>query len=247
VITSDSITFTHYRPSSIAGYPTSYRFEFNGQTLKEVGADELTNTVTGLRPDTDYWLVVRAVYRGTAGDIGTPFHFRTLKGAPAETSKAYALAGTASIAKLGAKLQLTGTADTKLTPATGAHTTALALAPTKVSGKLAGILPVTADVALTAAPATGTLTGSTLTAGTKVTAALSRITLAGFPIATAPTCATTADLALTAQQFTVAGGGTLTGTFTLPPLDGCGAATPLISAFVAGPGNSVSVTLTPRG
>ncbi|MGH3451676.1 MAG: hypothetical protein ACRDQW_13315 [Haloechinothrix sp.] len=42
-------------------------------------------------------------------------------------------------------------------------------------------------------------------------------------------------------------GGTLAGTYELPPLEGCGGFNDWISAFTAGPDNTVEVNLTPQG
>ncbi|HWE92084.1 MAG TPA: hypothetical protein VG317_21655 [Pseudonocardiaceae bacterium] len=45
---------------------------------------------------------------------------------------------------------------------------------------------------------------------------------------------------------TLASGGILSGSYTLPPLTDCGAFTSLISAAASGSGNTVTLTLTSR-
>lgn len=70
------------------------------------------------------------------------------------------------------------------------------------------------------------------------------------PASQSTACATTVptEVALTsAPEFTFSAGGTLSGTYTIPPFTGCGSATTLLNAFVAGPGNTVEIRLTQQG
>ena len=45
--------------------------------------------------------------------------------------------------------------------------------------------------------------------------------------------------------FTVSGGGPLSGSYTIPPLHGCGLTTPVLNLLIPGPGKTFNLTLGP--
>jgi hypothetical protein len=45
--------------------------------------------------------------------------------------------------------------------------------------------------------------------------------------------------------FTVNGGGPLSGSYTFPPMHGCGLLTPVLNMLIPGPGNTFNLTLGP--
>ncbi|WP_152552318.1 fibronectin type III domain-containing protein [Actinokineospora spheciospongiae] len=251
-VTSDSIALTWTESGSIWGDTTGYRVTVDeGATPALVTTGpQLTGTLTGLQPDTDHWITIQGLHNNyPITGRGKPVRIRTAPAPSADTELHYTATGTAKVKKIGANVALSGTADSLLTAGTGAHTTTLALDPTTVKATIAGIIPITADVTLTpTGPVTGTLADGALTASATVDIGLSKVTFAGFPLTTGNTCHThrPAEVNLTAAGFTPSAGGTLTGSFAIPELTGCGSATPLLSAFVAGSGNTASLTLAPR-
>jgi hypothetical protein len=207
---------------------------------------DLTATITGLTPDTDYWIRVSAITTfGTTGG-SAPIKVSTL---PGSVVHHFGLSGSSSVKAAKTTVPLTGTVSTELDLGTGAHTSAITLNPTRANAILFGVLPMSADIAfITASPSTGTLTGGVLTSTSKVTIALPKVTLFGIPVSQSATCKTSApaEIALTsAPGFTPAAGGKLTGTFVIPALTGCGYLTSWLSSVVAGPGNTTEITLAP--
>jgi hypothetical protein len=65
------------------------------------------------------------------------------------------------------------------------------------------------------------------------------------PILVGPSCETSpATITVSSQAgFNVLNGGTLSGTYTIPPFAHCGLATLLINLTLPGPGNTISLTL----
>jgi hypothetical protein len=240
-VSSDGISLSYDSTSGPFWTVVGYEVLVDEQPATQ--APGLTATVTGLVPDTDYWIRVRGVdSRGGRGALSTAVKVRT---APAYD---FDLAGSSTTKTVGATLPLTGSVHSKLAISPGGHSSTVTLDPSTARARL---LPLAADVAFTpVGPATGTLKDGVLTATSKVTIALPRVTLFGYPVSQSPTCATTvpAEIALTsAPGFTFSAGGTLGGTYTIPPFAGCGAATTLLNAFVAGPGNTVEIKLTQQG
>lgn len=240
-VSGDSITVS-YSPTS-GPFWTVVGYEVLVDEKAATQAPGLTATVTGLAPDTDYWVRVRGVdSRGGRGALSTAVKMRT---APAFD---FGLAGSSTTKTIGVTVPLTGSVRSTLELPAGTHTSTVTLDPTTARAR---VLPLAADVTFTpVGPATGTLKDGVLTAASKVTIALPRVTLFGYPVSQSPTCATTvpAEIALTsAPGFTFGAGGTLSGTHTIPPFAGCGPATTLLNAFVAGPGNTVEIRLTQQG
>ncbi|EMD22325.1 DUF6801 domain-containing protein [Amycolatopsis azurea] len=161
----------------------------------------------------------------------------------------YTVAGKTGVKALGATAPLTGAFDLSPTAATvfsggpvfdKAHT----------EFRLFGFVPGTADLEFVAdGPQGGDLAGTGFVARPRFTTVLPLVTLVGMPVSSGPGCKTsapsTAELR-TGDGFTMAAGGTLTGTYALAPLTGCGAFTPYLSTFVQGDGNTFDLALTPR-
>jgi hypothetical protein len=157
----------------------------------------------------------------------------------------YTAEGSTLVKAGSATLPLTGALTARTTG--GTFTGDLSLNRTSGTFKALGFLPVTAEAVFTpAGELTGTLSGTKLTASVQTGLALPSARLFGLPIG-AEGCATStpARLDLKSDAFTEAAGGTLTGTYTLPALTGCGLFTPLISGFTAGPGNTITLALKP--
>lgn len=236
-VRSDSITVS-YSPTS-GPFWTVVGYEVLVDEKAATQAPGLTATVTGLAPDTDYWVRVRGVdSTGGRGALSTAVKVRT---APAFD---FGLTGSSTTKTIGLTVPLTGSVHSTLELPSGAHSSTVTLNPTTARARL---LPLAADVTVTPiGPATGTLKDGVLTATSKVNIGLPRVTLFGYPVSQSPTCATTvpAEIALTSD---LGAGGTLGGTYTIPPFAGCGSATELLNAFVAGPGNTVEIKLTQQG
>ncbi len=117
-------------------------------------------------------------------------------------------------------------------------------------------LPVDATLQFVEAkPVNGTITLSGATATVSATASayvhLTRLSSPLLPLnLVAPGCQTSAPVSLplsvSGNVLTLIGQGfTATGSTTIPPLQGCGLATPLLNLLMAGPNNPFSITLAP--
>ncbi|WP_433275006.1 hypothetical protein ACQPZF_12160 [Actinosynnema sp. CS-041913] len=192
--------------------------------------------------DTDYYIRVRAVERlGLYARATYPVKIRTK---PQSTTHRYALTGTAKVK--GASVPLTGTLDTTIGSRT--HTSVLTLQPTDVT--LNNRPPVTAHLRfLPDGNPEGTLADGVFTTTARVAFAIPRVTLHGHEVSLPASCRTTpAEIPLTSGPgFDPRLGGALSGTFTMPPLSGCGQFTSLVNSLLAGGGNTVAVNLAPRG
>jgi hypothetical protein len=162
----------------------------------------------------------------------------------------YALNGSSTLKTLGAKVPLTGGIEANLDLATGAFTGALTLDPSTVKASLFRFIPITASVNFQQqGQTTGSLAGGVLTAASKTTIALPVVKVFGFPISKTPKCQTSSpsDIGLaSAPGFDPLAGGTLSGTYDIASLTGCGPLNGLISTLATGPGNTIDVTLTPK-
>ncbi|GAA4054149.1 fibronectin type III domain-containing protein [Actinomadura miaoliensis] len=236
------------KPDAGASGVGGYLVFRDGQQVADV-KDGTSYTDSGLQAETEYkYGVVAYDKAGNKSEQSSPVSGKTGPGSTTPpTSGAFELSGSSSLKAANGKVALAGSvsgtvdaggnvsADLKLKPATGTFS-------------ILGFLPVTADIAF--APqgrTTGTLSGGTLSTTTKTVVKVSSVKLFGIQIGGGSTCQTgsAATIPLRSTDFTVAGGGTLTGTYTLPALQGCGVLTPLLSAFVAGPGNTVTLRATP--
>jgi hypothetical protein len=167
---------------------------------------------------------------------------------PPGDTLSYALAGTSTIKGGNGKVALSGSVSAKV-DGSGKVAADLTLNPTTGKFSLFGFLPATADIAF--APqgqTTGTLSGRTLTTQTKTLVKVPSIKVFGLNIGGGDTCQASAPatIPLKSTDFSVAGGGTLTGEYTLPSLSGCGFLTPVISQLVAGGGNKIDLKATPK-
>ncbi|WP_033401176.1 fibronectin type III domain-containing protein [Actinokineospora enzanensis] len=235
---TDSLGLAWNRSTGLMGPASGYEVlleDVSNQVL--VGQDKLSTTVTGLQPDTIYWVRVRGIQFG-GGRRSNPLHIRT---AATQADFYYDTAGSARIN--GSSVALKGELDTHLDLATATHTSKLALAPTDVRGRNGA-----AHLEFTeAAPTTGALTGGVFTATTHQTVSVPRITVFGRVIDT-PGCRTSkpVDIPLTSgAAFDPTVGGSLTGTFTVPDLTGCGRYTSLVNSLLAGRGNRAEIRVAP--
>lgn len=142
-----------------------------------------------------------------------------------------------------------GTLRSRVNLSTGAVTASLNLPPATGSFKEFGLIPVTATVAfLQDGPTTGKVNLTTGSVSTKssITLQITSLTVGGLPVPVGSSCesASPASVALTSQpSFSIVNGGTVSGTYTIPPFAGCGLVTPVLNLTVTGPGNTISLTL----
>jgi hypothetical protein len=142
-----------------------------------------------------------------------------------------------------------GTLRSRVDLNTGAVTASLNLPPATGSFKEFGLIPVTATVAfIQDGPTTGTVDLNTgaVTTMSKITLQVISLTVAGLPVPVGPSCesATPAAISLASQPgFSILNGGTVSGTYTVPPFANCGLVTPVLNLTVTGPGNTISLKL----
>jgi hypothetical protein len=142
-----------------------------------------------------------------------------------------------------------GALRSKVNLSTGKVTASLNLPPATGSFTELGIVPVTATVAfIQDGPATGTVNLSTgaVAVTSTITLQVTSLTVSGLPVPVGPACesATPATVSLTSQPgFSIVKGGTVSGTYTIPPFANCGLVTPVLNLTVTGPGNTISLTL----
>ncbi|SER26653.1 fibronectin type III domain-containing protein [Actinokineospora terrae] len=236
-ITTDSITVSWDPTRGLMGPPLGYDILVDEvPTLRLIGAGTTTGTVTGLKPNTDYYIRVKAV------DMGGE---RRSEVFPIRTKDFLAhhyfdIGGTIAIKDTA--LRLVGEQATALELATGTHTSNPAFAPTQVRLATYG----TANVEFTpVSPATGTFRGGVFTVTTRQKVTVPRITIGNRTYLT-PNCTTTVDLPLTsAPDFKTDGTpNPMTGTITIPPFRDCGQPTSILNRLVAGPGNTADITYT---
>ncbi|MEV0680062.1 fibronectin type III domain-containing protein [Actinosynnema sp. NPDC050436] len=206
-----------------------------------VPATEHSTTVTGLEPDTEYYVRVRAVDKiGLYARATYPVKIRTQ---PRATTYHYSLTGTATVQ--GRPVPLAGTLDTTLGSRT--HTSVLDLRPADVV--LSHRPPLSARLEFRPeGDLAGTFADGVLTSTARVAVAVTHVVLPGREVPLPASCRTApAEIPLASGPgFDPAAGGALTGTFTLPPLSGCGPLTDVVNGLVAGSGNTVAVDLVPR-
>ena len=142
-----------------------------------------------------------------------------------------------------------GTLRTKVNLTTGKVTASLNLPPATGSFKELGVIPVTATVAfIQDGPTTGTVDLNTgaVTTMSNITLQITSLSVGGLPVPVGPACesATPASVSLASQPgFSIVNGGTVSGTYTVPPFANCGLTTPVLNLTVTGPGNTLSLTL----
>ncbi|MGW5054240.1 fibronectin type III domain-containing protein [Actinokineospora sp. NPDC004072] len=208
-------------------------------------------TVANLTPDTEYTFTV--VAKDAAGNVSPKSAPVTARTAPRDSTiieYGYDLTGKTKIKAANGTVALAGGIDAELDLATGAFEADLGLNPTSGNFRIFGFIPVSAKIEFAqAGRTTGSLAGGVLKSTSKVIVKMPRVAVVGFPISTSPSCQTKSPATIPLQSkpnFDPLSGGTLTGTYTLPALQGCGVLNSLISALTAGPGNTIEVALTPR-
>jgi hypothetical protein len=163
----------------------------------------------------------------------------------------YAVRGSTHIKAVNSTLalgpgKLTSTVDLTTSTITAAT---LTLPSASASFKEFGFIPVTATTALVQdGSATGTVSFSknTVTVTTGVTIKLTGLKVAGISLPIGKRCETAkpASITVTSQSgFTVLGGGTVAGAYTIPRFSHCGLATALINLTIPGAGNTITLTL----
>ena len=142
-----------------------------------------------------------------------------------------------------------GTLRSKVDLNTGAVTASLKLPPATGSFKELGVVPVTATVAfIQNGPTTGTVDLNTgaVTTMSSITLQITSLSVSGLPVPVGPACqsATPAVVSLASQPgFSIVKGGTVSGTYPIPPFAHCGLITPVLNLTITGPGNTISLTL----
>jgi hypothetical protein len=171
--------------------------------------------------------------------------------APSDTtvSVSYPVTGSTYIKAVGSTIDLgPGTLSTTADLTTSTLTGTLTLPPATGSFKELGLVPVTATTEMIQdGTATGTVDFSTnaVTTTATDTIRLTSLNVGGLAIPVGPRCETSPATITVASQagFNVLNGGTLSGTYTIPPFAHCGLATLLINLTLPGPGNTISLTL----
>jgi hypothetical protein len=164
-------------------------------------------------------------------------------------SVSYPVTGSTFIKAIGSSIDLgPGTLSTTADLTTSTLTGTLTLPPATGSFKELGLIPVTATTEMIQdGTATGTVnfTTNAVTTTATDTIKLTSLKVAGVPILVGPSCETSpATISVSSQPgFNVLNGGTLSGTYTIPPFAHCGLATLLINLTLPGPGNTITLTL----
>jgi hypothetical protein len=162
----------------------------------------------------------------------------------------YPVHGSTSIKAANATVTLgPGTLRARVNLTTAAVTASLKLPPATGSFKELGLVPVTATVAfLQNGPTAGTVDLNTgaVTTMSSITLQITSLSVAGLPVPVGPACEsdTPAAVSLASRPgFSIVKGGTLSGTYTIPPFAHCGLITPVLNLTITGPGNTISLTL----
>ncbi|MEU6485357.1 DUF6801 domain-containing protein [Streptomyces sp. NPDC046887] len=170
-------------------------------------------------------------------------------GAPVHLS--YGLTGSSFIKAPNGTVPLSGGIEADYDIDKGSYIADLTLKPTTGNFTVLGFLPASASVAFEqVGKTTGTLnTAGDLTTKSQMYVKLPSVAVFGLPIGGGDSCktGTPADVDLTSDgPFKPLEGGKLKGVYTLPALQGCGGLNDMISAFTAGPGNTIDLTLAKK-
>jgi len=148
---------------------------------------------------------------------------------------------------------LAGAIDADFDLASGTHASKLTLNPAVGKFTVLGLLPTTANIQFVpVGDTTGSLVDGRLTSRSEVYIKLTNVMLLGFlPLAGGQSCQTSVPAVIElaspqGQLFNPMAGGTLEGSFNLPSLanTGCGALGSIVSLFMAGPNNDITLNLT---
>ncbi|GAA3033858.1 hypothetical protein GCM10010484_24930 [Actinokineospora globicatena] len=234
--TADTIT-AQWGPSDAA--TTGYQVLLDDSVVATTGADSRSAVITGLVPDTAYYVQVRPITRPDRLVRSTPpIKLRTL---PRTATFHYAITGSAAVN--GAVVPLRGSLHTVVDAASGKHSSELALNATDVSAR-----GVSAHVEFEqAAPITGSLSSTVFTANARVAVVVKSVTVRGRRFSVPVGCRTAPiDLPLRSRPgFDLRLGGELTAAFTVPPLTGCGPLTAAANTLLSGSDHRATLLLTP--
>ncbi|MBA0125507.1 Ig-like domain-containing protein [Haloechinothrix sp. YIM 98757] len=162
----------------------------------------------------------------------------------------YDLAGESYINAADTTVALNGGVEANVDLQSGDVEADLQLDRTSASFRVFWILPASAEIDFEqVGTTTGTFADGQLDTSSEMLVKLPRVSVLGFPISQGDGCRTAepTQLDLTSEPgFSPTEGGALSGEYTLPDLEGCGLLTPIVSAYTAGPGNTVDVELTSR-
>jgi hypothetical protein len=188
-----------------------------------------------------------------SGSTTTAPSTTTTTAPPSKLHFDFDLSGSSFIEAANGTTPLTGTIGADFDLATGRHTSKLTLDPATGNFTVLGFLPVTANIEFVpVGDTTGSLVDGKLTSHSEMLVKLPNVLLFGLlPISGGPACQTTTpatiDLATPAGEvFDPLHGGHLSGTYTLPGLvaGDCGFLGDIVSLFMAGPDNTIDLTLT---
>ncbi|QWF82711.1 fibronectin type III domain-containing protein [Amycolatopsis sp. CA-230715] len=224
---------------------------YNGTNLVKT-VTGTTATVEGLTADTEYTFTV--VAKDAAGNKSAPSAAVKARTKPKDTPPvvkySYNLTGKSQLKKLTGPIDLRGGINAAISLSNGTFDADLSLNPTSANFTLWGFVPVTAKIEFApVGKTTGTLKDGVLKSTSSVTVKLPRITVFGIPVSSSPSCQTKTPAQIQLQSkpgFDPLAGGKLTGTYTLPPLQGCGFMNDVVSGVASGPGNTIEVNLAPR-
>ncbi|WP_161791118.1 fibronectin type III domain-containing protein, partial [Amycolatopsis sp. MJM2582] len=208
-------------------------------------------TVDGLTADTEYtFTVVAKDAAGNKSAVSAPVTAKTKPNTSPVVKYSYDLTGKTQLKKLSGPIDLRGGINAAISLANGTFEADLTLNPTSANLTLWGFVPVNAKIEFASAgKTTGTLADGVLKSTSAVTVKLPRISVFGFPVSASAKCQTKTPAQIPLQSkagFDPLAGGKLTGSYTLPPLQGCGFLNDIITGVTSGPGNTVEVNLKPR-
>ena len=200
---------------------------------------------------------VRLAGRGVAATaIAGLLALATIAATPAAASAAtvikvrYPVNGSTFLKAANATVTLgPGTLRSRVNLSNGNVVASLNLPPATGSFKEFGLIPVTATASfIQDGPTTGTIDLSTgaVTTMSNITMQITSLNVGGLPVPVGPSCesASPASITLSSQPgFSIVKGGTVSGTYTLPPFANCGLVTPVLNLTITGPNNTISLTL----
>ena len=191
------------------------------------------------------------------GAAGTPASAQTSPATASATAEPaaslafnYWIDATTHLKKLNQTVKVprgtfTGSIDVATSVLTGTITLPAATAPFKVAGlplatatfKMTQVKPVTGFVDLSTATVTATAT---------VSIQIVKVTPIGLPFVNlvGNSCKTSTPVVVKMSGLITAG--IFSGTYTIPPLQNCGASTTALNLVVPGPGNTFTAVATPR-
>ncbi len=162
----------------------------------------------------------------------------------------YPVTGSTLLKKVDATAALgPGTLTSTVNLSTGAVTATLSLPPASVSFEELDLIPVTATTAfLSDGPTTGTVNLDTgaVTTTSHIILQVTSLSVAGLPIPVPNGCESASPATVTVNSlpgFSIVNGGSLSGTYTVPPFAHCGLLTPVLNLTIPGPGNTITLKL----